>query len=139
MTIREAEEIIRNHRPAGEKEEVTSKYNIAMTIVSQAIRQGYKLNAMTHKEMVNHPKHYNANGRKECIVEMEELYGKEATAQFCLLSAYKYLYRKDMKGKRTQDIDKAKWYLMYIEQHLEPSSEMLGECKDLMKQTEVEM
>ena len=31
-------------------------------------------------EMVSHPSHYNKAGRKECIVEMEEKYGAEATA-----------------------------------------------------------
>lgn len=34
------------------------------------------------QEMVNHPKHYNKEGRKECIVEMEEKYGTEAVIHF---------------------------------------------------------
>ena len=49
-------------------------------------------------ELVNHPSHYTQNGRKECIVEMEEKYGAEATAIFCLTNAYKYLYRAGSKA-----------------------------------------
>ena len=48
-------------------------------------------------EMVSHPSHYNKAGRKECIVEMEEKYGGEITAIFCLTNAYKYLYRAGEK------------------------------------------
>ena len=61
---------------------------------------------------VEHPSHYNKAGRKECIVEMEEKYGAEATAIFSLLSAYKYSYRAGDKADTPleQDINKAKYY-----------------------------
>jgi hypothetical protein len=61
---------------------------------------------------VEHPSHYNKAGRKECIVEMEEKYGAEATAIFSLLSAYKYGYRAGDKADNPmeQDINKAKFY-----------------------------
>ena len=67
-------------------------------------------------EMVSHPSHYNKAGRKECIVEMEELYGAEVTAVFCLTSAYKYLYRAGDKiyNPMEQDKNKTKWYFDYI-------------------------
>ena len=63
-------------------------------------------------EMVSHPSHYSKAGRKECIVEMEEKYGAEATAIFSLLSAYKYSYRAGDKADNPmeQDINKAKFY-----------------------------
>lgn len=63
-------------------------------------------------EMVSHPSHYNKAGRKECIVEMEEKYGAEATSIFCLMSAYKYGYRAGDKSDNPmeQDINKAKFY-----------------------------
>ena len=66
-------------------------------------------------EMVSHPSHYNFAGRKECIVEMEEKYGPEITAIFCLTNAYKYLYRNGSKidNPMAQDRDKAKWYYDY--------------------------
>lgn len=66
-------------------------------------------------EMVSHPSHYNKDGRKECIVEMEEKYGAEATAVFCLTNAYKYLYRAGDKidNPMEQDKNKAQWYFNY--------------------------
>ena len=66
-------------------------------------------------EMVSHPSHYNKAGRKECIVEMEEKYGAETTAIFCLTNAYKYLYRAGDKedNPMEQDKNKAKWYYDY--------------------------
>ena len=66
-------------------------------------------------EQVNHPSHYQKNGRKECIVEMEEKYGAEMTVVFCLMNAYKYLYRAGEKDGNTamQDNLKAKWYFDY--------------------------
>ena len=68
-------------------------------------------------ELVNHPKHYNTEGRKECIEEMMCSYGPKVVASFCLLSAYKYLYRAGEKegNSREQDIAKACWYLDYFE------------------------
>lgn len=66
-------------------------------------------------EQVNHPTHYQKKGRKECIVEMEEKYGAEVTAIFCLTNAYKYNYRAGEKedNPSERDISKAKWYFDY--------------------------
>jgi hypothetical protein len=66
-------------------------------------------------EQVNHPRHYQVNGRKECIVEMEERYGVSETITFCLMNAYKYLYRAGNKDNNSyeQDINKARWYFDY--------------------------
>ena len=66
-------------------------------------------------EMVSHPSHYNKAGRKECIVEMEEKYGAEITAVFCLTNAYKYDYRAGDKADNPleQDKKKIKWYFDY--------------------------
>ena len=61
-------------------------------------------------EKVNHPAHYNKPGRKECIVEMLEIFGIEKVLAFCELNAYKYIYRSDMKGGQ-EDKDKALWYV----------------------------
>lgn len=49
---------------------------------------------------VAHPKHYNQTGRKECIEEMRDRFGKNAVIHFCMLNAYKYL-------------QKARWYIDY--------------------------
>ena len=66
-------------------------------------------------EYINHPSHYLKGDRKECIVEMEEKYGAEMTAIFCLTNAYKYLYRAGEKdgNPEIQDNLKAKWYFDY--------------------------
>lgn len=63
-------------------------------------------------EKVNHPDHYNAPGRKECIVEMLEKYGSEKVQAFCELNAYKYKYRHEMKNGQ-EDLEKAAWYEDY--------------------------
>ena len=69
------------------------------------------------KEMVNHPSHYNIPGKNECIVEMEEKFGKEAVYYFCVLNAFKYRYRAGEKEGNSyeQDENKAKWYETYAE------------------------
>lgn len=64
---------------------------------------------------VNHPAHYNRPGQKECIEEMQEVYGTDAVYHFCLLNAYKYRYRAGRKSGNTADDDlkKAEWYEKY--------------------------
>lgn len=83
-------------------------------------------------ELVNHPNHYNRNGRKECIVEMQDLFGRHITAVFCLTNAYKYLYRAGEKegNSMKQDMLKAKWYFDYVTEHLE--SELYGHGKNII-------
>lgn len=64
---------------------------------------------------VDHPKHYNIEGRMECIQEMELMFGKSEVETFCKLNAYKYFYRagtKDGEAKE-KDLAKAQWYLNY--------------------------
>ena len=59
---------------------------------------------------VNHPKHYSANGL-ECIDAMIGGFGKEETASFCKLNAFKYIWRCLHKQSCIEDVDKAIWYL----------------------------
>ena len=58
---------------------------------------------------VNHPSHYN-QGNIECIDAMVAAYGKEAVSVFCLLNAFKYLWRNEHKNGK-EDVEKAIWYL----------------------------
>jgi hypothetical protein len=58
---------------------------------------------------VTHPSHYN-QGNIECIDAMVAAFGNEATAIFCHINAFKYLWRTEHKNG-LQDIDKAIWYL----------------------------
>lgn len=63
---------------------------------------------------VNHPSHYN-QGNREVIDEMRLLFGDDAVVWFCKLNAYKYIRRADYKGKKEEDMQKAEWYMDYIE------------------------
>jgi hypothetical protein len=58
---------------------------------------------------VNHPSHYET-GKSECIDVMIETQGIEATKNFCVCNAFKYIYRHNMKNGE-EDLRKAKWYL----------------------------
>lgn len=69
----------------------------------------FEVNLSDSSEQVSHPSHYLAEGRKECIVEMEEKFGIEKVKAFCELNAYKYRYRAEMKNGE-EDIKKAEWY-----------------------------
>lgn len=62
-----------------------------------------------YKEEVNHPTRYNSS-KYECIDVMADVFGKEETAAFCKLNAFKYIWREKHKGG-VEDIDKAIWYL----------------------------
>ena len=63
---------------------------------------------------VNHPAHYET-GKFECIDVMKETQGIEATMDFCVCNALKYIYRHRHKNG-VEDIKKADWYLKkYIE------------------------
>ena len=56
-------------------------------------------------DVVNHPKHYTSHqSGVECIAVTERL-------GFCAGNAIKYLWRADLKGRQSEDIKKAMWYL----------------------------
>lgn len=66
------------------------------------------------KDNVNHPSHYT--GRYECIDVMQDVFGNEATDNFCLCNAFKYIWRARKKNG-LEDVKKAVWYLnKYIEE-----------------------
>ena len=64
---------------------------------------------MTEHDPVNHPSHYET-GKFECIEVMLETQGIDATQNFCILNAFKYIYRHSNKNG-FEDIKKAHWYL----------------------------
>ena len=65
-------------------------------------------------EEVNHPDRY-ASGKFECIDVMLDVFGADAVKHFCILNAFKYLWRAEKKNG-VEDIKKAVWYLnKYIE------------------------
>jgi hypothetical protein len=60
---------------------------------------------------VSHPSHY-AGEKYECIEVMREVFGDEATKNFCLLNAFKYIWRCRKKHESPdEDINKAICYL----------------------------
>lgn len=66
------------------------------------------------QEEINHPSRY-AGGKYECIDVMQDVFGAEAVKHFCMLNAFKYLWRAEKKNG-VEDIKKAVWYLnKYIE------------------------
>lgn len=66
-------------------------------------------------KLVEHPDHYNAEGKKECWDEMIDIFGPEAVIIFDCLSAYKYRYRAGLKegNPEEQDLDKIREYLKH--------------------------
>lgn len=67
-------------------------------------------------EQVNHPAHYQKNG-KECIEVMEEEFGPKPVYWFCRLNSFKYKWRAGFKDDNSteQDLAKAKWYTNYAD------------------------
>ena len=61
-------------------------------------------------DLVNRPKHYCNSNRKECIVEMRDMFGVIPVIFFCVLNHHKYLYRRSFKGTYELDTQKANWY-----------------------------
>ena len=65
------------------------------------------------KEEVSHPSHYA--GKYECIDVMEEIFGKEAVADFCLCNSFKHLWRCKQKHETPlTDLKKARFYIDWI-------------------------
>lgn len=63
-------------------------------------------------EHVDHPLHYN-NYSVECVDMMERIWGAEATALWCEMTAFKYRMRMGTKPSNPiqQDLEKELWYL----------------------------
>lgn len=68
-------------------------------------------------DMINHPPHYTY-GKRECIEEMELLFGREAVIAYCRLAAYKYKHRAGHKGPAETDYGKADRYLDMLAERL---------------------
>jgi hypothetical protein len=60
---------------------------------------------MSKHDQVNQPKHYTAHPSGVECIEITEHMG------FNLGNAMKYIWRADLKGNRSQDLEKAIWYL----------------------------
>ena len=82
-------------------------------LLAEAMHQQTIIN---HADMVNHPPHYADSCSIECIEAMEITFGVEYTAIYCIINAYKYLWRRKAKNG-SQDVKKALWYLNRFEKY----------------------
>ena len=74
----------------------------------------FKMANPVQREEINHPDRY-AGGKFECIDVMLDVFGADAVKHFCILNAFKYVWRAEKKNG-IEDIKKAVWYLnKYIE------------------------
>ncbi len=61
------------------------------------------------KDNIN-PEHYKNETSLECIEAMTIVFGYQKVIDFCLLNAWKYIWRwKNKNG--TEDLEKANWYV----------------------------
>lgn len=63
-------------------------------------------------DSVNKPYHYTS-GKFECLDVMRDVFGDERVKTWCVLNAFKYLFRC-YKKNGDEDIAKANFYLNYI-------------------------
>ena len=78
-------------------------------ISAENIERAYNLAFGGKKEEINHPDRYKS-GKFECIDVMLDVFGADAVKHFCILNAFKYLWRAEKKNG-VEDIKKAVWYL----------------------------
>lgn len=64
-------------------------------------------------DAVIRPSHYNQSDDIECIDAMVAAFGIDAVCEHCRITAFKYLWRYNHKGRAKEDIDKAIWYLQF--------------------------
>ena len=65
------------------------------------------------EDVVNHPNHYAPNGR-DSFMHMKDQMGKAAFDGFLQGNAIKYVQRYAFKGKPTEDLCKAAFYLFHL-------------------------
>ena len=75
---------------------------------------------------VNNPQHYAGSTSLECIECMRVTFGAKAVYDFCLCNAFKYLWRYKNKNG-AEDIDKARWYLNYVQHDIERDGDNVPE------------
>ena len=76
---------------------------------NEDIERAYNIVYGDKKEEINHPDRYKG-GKFECIDVMVDVFGADAVKHFCILNAFKYLWRAEKKNG-VEDIKKAVFYL----------------------------
>lgn len=72
------------------------------------------------KQQVKHPSHYNVYDR-EVVDMMCDIWGPEATAIWCKLTAFKYRMRAGFKDDVNTDLAKESWCLDMMKKYQELS------------------
>lgn len=89
--------------------EIDECYNLAFGDESEKITNFDTMTNPVQREEINHPDRY-AGGKYECIKVMVDVFGADAVKHFCILNAFKYVWRFKHKNG-VEDIKKAIWYL----------------------------
>ena len=76
-------------------------------------------------DSVNRPSHY-CKGGGECIDAIKASMTPEAFMGFCKGNVMKYVYRYESKGKPSEDLRKAEWYLKRLIMEAESSERGKG-------------
>lgn len=77
------------------------------------LNKTFKLDIEKDKyDSVNKPYHYTS-GKFECLDVMRDIFGDKRVKTWCILNAFKYLYRCYKKNGE-EDIEKANFYLNYV-------------------------
>ena len=69
------------------------------------------------EDPVNLPAHYRS-GNIECIDYIKDMMSPEAYRGYLLGNVTKYLHRYKHKGKPSEDLRKAQWYLTQLQQEV---------------------
>lgn len=78
------------------------------------------------EDVVNKPKHYNT-GEIECIEAIRASMSPIEFRGYLKGNILKYLWRYNYKGKPTEDVDKAAWYLARLQKELRIDSSGLDD------------
>ena len=63
-----------------------------------------------HDDPVSKPSHYT-QGNIECLEYIRDVLGPEGFSAFCHGQVIKYTHRNNLKGSRTENLQKAQFYL----------------------------
>ena len=69
------------------------------------------------QDAVNHPSHYTQGGI-ECIEAIEAAMTPEELRGYLKGNVIKYVWRSNHKGSLLQDLEKARWYLDRLIEHV---------------------
>lgn len=72
--------------------------------------EDWSVESHDEKDMVDRPAHYTYGGI-ECIDAMKAMMSREEYRGYLRGAAFKYLWRYPYKGKPSEDLRKAMWYL----------------------------